>query len=85
VYVREGIRNADALERRVTALCEPIVRTVLGEEGVTLDVIKARTLEEQGAPITAAKLQQRADKAERYQEGDALQPKVVAAYETVAS
>jgi hypothetical protein len=67
VYYR-GIRNPAALEQRVEATCESVMATALGKVGVTLDVIRAQTLAEQGVPITTAKLHQRADKADRYGE-----------------
>jgi hypothetical protein len=66
VFDKEHIRNAATLERRVALLCEPVMQAVLGEAGVTLDLIKEQTLAEQGAPITADKLLQRADKTDRY-------------------
>jgi hypothetical protein len=37
VYDREGIRSAGSLEARVDALCEPVVRIVLGEPLLTLE------------------------------------------------
>ena len=35
VYDREGVRNLCALETLVAALCEPVMRIVLAEEGVS--------------------------------------------------
>src|SRR4051812_3772672 len=56
VYDHEHVHNADALEARVDALCEHIMRVVLGEDGLTLAAIKEHTLAEQYVPITATKL-----------------------------
>jgi hypothetical protein len=81
IYDREHVRNADTLASRVAALCEPVMQTVLGDEGVTLDAIREHTLAEQGSPITAAKLLQRADKTERYTELNAFADAVQQAYD----
>jgi hypothetical protein len=81
IYDREHIRNADALARRVATLCEPVMQSVLGEAGVTLDAIKEHTLAEQGSAITAAKLLQRADKTERYSELNDFADAVLQAYD----
>ncbi len=80
VYDKERVRNANTLERRVSALCEPVMFFALGETGVTLDAIKEHTLAEQGAAITATKLLQRADKTERYSELNDFADAVVQAY-----
>ena len=85
VYDREHIRNADTLERRVDALCEPVLREVLGQPDVTLALIKERTLAEQGAAITATKLLQRADKTERYCELNQFCDAVVRAYSAIGT
>lgn len=62
---RPGI---DGLWRRVEHVCADVMQKVLGNEGITLRRLCDDTLAQQGAPITPAKLMQRADKAERYQE-----------------
>ena len=81
VFDRELLRNPDALERRVDALCEPIVRGVLGESAVTLQLIREETLRDQGLHITATKLLQRADKTERYCEFNDAKDAVIHTYE----
>src|SRR5262245_27581627 len=68
LHIREHISNPDALEARIDAVCEPLMREVLGEAGVTLAAIREHTLKEQGALITASKLMQRADKTYRFLE-----------------
>jgi hypothetical protein len=83
VYKKEGLRNADALEARVKRLCPVVVQMVLGEAGVTLDVIKEQALAEQGAAITSAKLLQRADKTERYCEYNEQKDAVLQAYDAL--
>ncbi|HXG90534.1 MAG TPA: hypothetical protein VNJ02_19590 [Vicinamibacterales bacterium] len=83
VYDREGVRNPNTLETRVDALLKAVTRNVLDEDGVTLATIKEHTLAEQGAPITATKLLQRADKADRYWEFNEYRGAVVQAYEDV--
>jgi hypothetical protein len=81
VYDRLHVRNARLLEMGVDRHCEPVMKIVLGEEGMTLDAIKAQTLAEQGAPITATKLLQRADKTDRYSEYNDYKDLVVLAYD----
>jgi len=80
VYHR-GTHNPTSLEQRVEATCESVMATVLGEVVVTLDVIRAQTLAEQGVPITAAKLHQRADKTDRYGELNKYWRPVLDAYD----
>lgn len=81
IYDRERIRNAHALEQRIAKEIEATVAAVLGEQGVTLDYIKAHTLSEQGLEITAHKLLQRADKTDRYDEFNELVNAVEQHYE----
>jgi hypothetical protein len=85
VYEQERIHNADALARRVAALCEPVMLAVLGEPDVTLDAISAQTTAEQGIPITAVRLQQRADKTERYGEFNQFALRVIDAHDAVVN
>jgi hypothetical protein len=76
---REGANTAQ-LWTRCRELCPHVVEAVLGESGVTLDAICEQTLAEQGAPITPAKLMQRADKTERYNEVNEYWRRVEVAY-----
>jgi hypothetical protein len=80
VWSHEGRHSAAALETRVAALYPSIVLAVLGEQ-VTLAEVRATTLAEQGVAITAVKLQQRADKTERYSELNEYADAVIRAYE----
>lgn len=72
IYDRENVRNPRTLEQRLGMEIEAAIAAVLGEQGVTLDVIRAQTFAEQGLEITPAKLLQRADKTERYCEFNEL-------------
>lgn len=80
LFMCESIRNPAQLERRIDCLCEPVMRAVLGEADVTLASVKAHTLLKQGAEITAHKLLQRADKADRYDELNEFAKPVLDAY-----
>ena len=80
IFDREHIRNPAKLEIRVATLLGPVVETITGEQGITLQTVKDDTLAEQGAPITAAKLLQRADKTDRYVEWNEYVENVEAAY-----
>lgn len=69
IYIDENIASPTRLEARIAVLYPMVTDLILGES-VTLDAVRAQTLAEQGPgrEITPAKLMQRADKTERYDE-----------------
>jgi hypothetical protein len=85
IFDREGIRNAERLEARVAWLFPAIVEAVLGEPGVTYQLVQDQTLAEQGAEITAMKLLQRADRTDRYCEFNEYWKQTEAAYTAVVA
>jgi len=80
IFDKETIHNAERLEARVAELFPTVVEVITGEPGVTYKFVQEQTLAEQGAPITAGKLLQRADRTDRYLEINEYCKQVEAAY-----